>query len=83
MEPTAETVAEAYSHKPLVGYKLSRPDCPGWMFCGVTPEEVAACLKNEIDSHEGLGPDEIGQMILEPYMTSQAEIDAMPEFQGW
>lgn len=69
--------------KKIIAYKMSRPDCPGFMHAGVTPEDVAWCLKNEIESQEGLTPDECGQIIIEAYETTQEEIDALPEFGGW
>ncbi len=67
----------------MVAYKLSRPDCGGWMFAGTTPEEVAECVKNELDMHEGLPADECGEIAIEAYETTQEEIDALPEFEGW
>jgi len=66
-----------------VGYKLTRDSCPGWMFLGTTPEEVARTIKNEFEMHEGLDPDEIESMTIEPFWIMQEEIDNMPEFQGW
>ena len=67
----------------LVGYKVKRTGCPGWIFAGTTPKEVADTIKNEIDSHEGLAADECGLLAIEAYETTQAEIDALPDFEGW
>ena len=67
----------------VTGYKLTRDDCSGWCFAGVTPSEVADTLKNELDSHEGLPADECGSISIVAYETTQAEIDALPEFGGW
>ena len=67
----------------IIGYKLSLADCAGWCFVGTTPEEVALAVKNEIDANEGLCADDISCMSIEAYETTQEEIDALPEFQGW
>ena len=67
----------------LVGYKLCREGCYGWCFAGVTPSEVAETLKNELDNHDGLAADECGEIGIVAYETTQAEIDALPEFEGW
>ena len=67
----------------MVAYKLTRPDCGGWMHAGVTPAEVACCIENELKAHEGMTADECGTIVIEPYETIQDEIDALPEFQGW
>ena len=71
------------STEPVVGYWLSRSDCGGLLFAGVTPEDVATVVKNEIDANGGLLPDECGEIILTAVMTTQAEIDSLPEFSGW
>lgn len=67
----------------IIAYKISRPDCPGFMHAGVTPVEVAECLKNEVESQDGLSPEECGQIVLEAYETTQDEIDALEDFGGW
>lgn len=66
-----------------IGYKLSRHDCNGWLFGGTTPKEVAECLQNELDSHEGLSVEECDVITIEAFEITQKEIDDMPEFQGW
>jgi hypothetical protein len=53
------------------------------MFLGVTPEEVAACIKDEMDTHEGLDVDEVGSMTIEPFIITKAEIANMGDFEGW
>lgn len=65
----------------LIGYKLSRPNCPGWMFIGTTPQEVGEAIKNEL-LDTGF-PDNEGSIVIEPFEITQKEIDEMPEFQGW
>ena len=69
----------------LTGYWLEREDCPGRMFAGTTPAEVAATLAVELqdDFDSKLPSDEVSIIRLVPYETSQNEIDALPEFQGW
>lgn len=67
----------------MVGYKLSLASCPGWMYLGTEPQEVADALRNELESNEGLSVDEIEEMTIEAFEITQEEIDKMPEFQGW
>jgi len=67
----------------LVGYKLTRDGSNAWCFLGTTPHEVSAAMKNEIESDEGLSPDEIGDMTVKPFAITHYEIETMPEFPGW
>ena len=67
----------------MVGYKLTITEGIGWMFCGTTPKEVSECLRNELDTHEGLSVEEIDEITIEAFEITQEEIDNMPEFQGW
>jgi len=67
----------------VVGYKITRPDCGGWMFAGTTAAEVAETLKNELDMNEGLSADECGQIVVEAYETTLEDIESLPEFEGW
>ena len=67
----------------LVGYKITRPDCGGWMFAGTTAAEVAKTLKNETEMSDDLPADEFGGIHIEAFETTQEEIDNMPEFPGW
>lgn len=74
---------EEYSTEPVVGYKLTRSECPGYMFLGITPTEVADALQDELDSHEGLSAEECGEMTVVAYQTTRAQIQKLPEFGGW
>ena len=67
----------------LIGYKLTRPDCPGWMFLGVKPKDVGEALGRELEGNEGLSAEECGEVVIEAFEITQDEIDNMPEFQGW
>ena len=67
----------------IVGYKLTRGTCPKWCFAGTSPHDVAAVLKDELDSHEGLSAEECDQIVIEAYETTQDEIDALCDFEGW
>ncbi|NIL95828.1 MAG: hypothetical protein GTO62_01465 [Planctomycetales bacterium] len=67
----------------MIGYRMTRGCCRGWLFCGTTPADVASAIQNEIESCEGLSADEIDAMRIEAIEITQQEIDAMPEFQGW
>ena len=67
----------------LVGYKLTRDGSNGWCFLGTTPREVSEAMCNEIESDEGLTPDEIGDMTVTPFTITKYEIETMPEFPGW
>ncbi len=71
--------------RPIIAYWLEREDCPGRMLAGTTPHEVAEALKQELvdDRDSTLPADELSTIRLVPYETTQAEIDALPEFQGW
>jgi hypothetical protein len=69
--------------EPVVGYKLTRADCAGWLFAGITPEEVAKTVAYELDADQSLPPSFRGAIILTPLVTTQAEIDSLPEFEGW
>ena len=67
----------------LIGYKMTRPSCPGWMFLGVSPDEVANAIRYELERQEGMSAEECGDLEIRPFETTQSEIDSMPEFQGW
>jgi len=67
----------------MIGYKLTRPGCQNWLFCGTTTEEIVATIKNEIESEEGLSLDERDAFSIAPFEINQEEIDTMPEFPGW
>ncbi len=67
----------------MIAYKITRSECSGWCHAGSTIEEVINTLKNELDMNEGLSVDELDQITLVPYETTQEEIDSLPEFQGW
>lgn len=67
----------------VIGYKLKREGCPGWMFMGVEPHEVAATLACELENHKGLSVDECDTLHVEAFETTTEEIDALPEFEGW
>ena len=67
----------------LVGYKLTRPDCGGWMFAGVTAAEVAETLRLEMEQSDDLSADEFCGIHIEAYETTQDEIDSLPDFGGW
>lgn len=67
----------------MIGYKMTRPDCGGWMFLGTTPEEVGKSIQSEIESNEGLDIEECGLLEIEAFEISQDAIDAMPDFPGW
>jgi len=67
----------------IVAYKLTRPECSGWLFAGVTPSEVVETLMNELEMHDGLSSEECGQIVIEAYETTRQEIDNLPEHEGW
>lgn len=67
----------------LIGYKLTRPDCGGWMFLGTDPAEVGKAVRDELEMNEGLPADECGQVVIEAFEITQEEIDNMPDFPGW
>ena len=70
--------------KTTVAYRLKRSDCGGrWLFAGTTPEQVAEVVKAEIDGNEGLPVDECSQFVIEAYETTESEIEALSEFDGW
>jgi len=67
----------------MIAYKLKRGMCDGWIGGLVTPKEAGEAVASEISGEEGLGHDERDTFTIEPYETTQAEIDALPEFSGW
>lgn len=71
----------------IVGYWLERPDVGRSvrLFAGSTADEVAATVHSELDDdyYEGLPAAERGPITLVPFETTQEEIDALPEFEGW
>ena len=77
-----KTVPATYKTEKLVGYKLRREDCGGWMFMGTTPQEVANTLRSEIEADGGI-MIACSVMRIEPCEVTQEEIDNMPEFEGW
>lgn len=80
---TPITIAHSDRTSPIVAYKLSRPSCGGWMYAGITPEEVAKCVQHEIEMSDGVEPEAEGDLLISPYMTTLEEIDALPDFGGW
>ena len=75
-EPYQVSIPDSWK---IVAYKLHRSAGIGWMFAGTTPEQVAMCLKHELENH-GLVDESI---TIECYETTPAEIEDLPEFQGW
>jgi hypothetical protein len=67
----------------LVGYILRRSDCPGGLFLGVTPNEVADAFKTELENQDNLPASEMSVFTIEPIETTLTEILSMPEFEGW
>lgn len=67
----------------MIAYKLKRKNVGGWIGGLVTPKQVSECIANEICSDEGLTIEELDTFIIEPYETTQEEIDSLPEFAGW
>lgn len=57
-------------------YKLSLPDFAGAKWCLIEPTE--ANLASEM---EGLSPGE--RLVITCAEMTQAEIDELPEFEGW
>lgn len=67
----------------MIGYWLQRSGCPGKMFVGVTPKEIANCIECELGGEEEQIADARDAITLTPFEVTQEEIDAMPEFGGW
>ena len=67
----------------ITAYKLRRGDSGSWIFAGVTAEELVNTLKAEMEGELELPFVERTTYIIEPYETTQLEIDYMPEFEGW
>ena len=67
----------------MIGYKINREGFDEWYFAGVTPEEVAEAIKNEMDTNKGMSVEEIGFLLITPFEVTQKEIENMPEFGGW
>lgn len=67
----------------MIGYKLKRTDCDGWLFLGTKPREVGIVFAEELQSNDGLSPEEIGGYLIEPFVITPEEIENMPEFDGW
>ena len=53
------------------------------MHAGVTAIEVCRTLQCELEAQDGLSVDECGVIHVVAYETTQEEIDALPEFEGW
>lgn len=69
--------------EPVVGYVLTRSGCSGWMFAGVSYQDVIDTIACELADDMDMPADERDTITLTPYATTQAEIDSMPEFPGW
>lgn len=68
----------------ILAYKLSRPDISNdWMFAGTTPQEAANVLRCELESCDGGDVDDVGEIVIEAFWITQAEIENMGEFEGW
>lgn len=69
----------------IVAYKLTRSDCPGSICCGPKASDIVQAIQYEIetDCADDYPADERSIITLEPYETTQEEIDALPEFGGW
>ena len=71
------------SEQKIVAYRLTRSGCSGGAILGPHPQDVGKEIANEIDANSGLPADECDTFTLTPFETMQAEIDALPEFEGW
>ena len=70
--------------KPLTAYKLRLPDVSdAWIYAGKTPAEVAHTVLRELQEQDFGGARDRDKIALEPYNTTQAAIDSLPEFGGW
>jgi len=81
-----EEISSAVNTTPeekLVGFKLKTGYGSGWMFMGVTPDQVAETLKNELEGLTEYELEESGDFTIESFHITQKEIDEMPEFPGW
>ena len=68
----------------MIAYKMSYTDNgKRWMFAGTTIDDVANCLKSELEMNGDGDALELGPIQIESYETTQAEIDELPEFEGW
>ena len=67
----------------IVAYKLGRSDCRNWVVLRANPAEIGQAIANEIDANSGLSAEELGDIVLTPYETTQEELDALPEWDGW
>ena len=67
----------------MIAFKISRPGLNGWLFAGVTPREIADTIANLIDAEDIKSIDDFEPLVIEAYVTTQAAIDSLPEFDGW
>lgn len=67
----------------VTAYRLKRPDGSGWMHAGVEIDEVLNTIRCELESQHELRAEERGEIQIVAYETTQEEIDALPEFEGW
>ena len=75
---------ELKPEKTVTAYRITIPEAGGgWCYAGITPSEVAEAIKNEVEMNESLSAEECGTLVISAYETTQTEIDALPEFQGW
>lgn len=68
----------------IIAYRVTRSGGSGWMFAGVTIQEVLDTLKTELEVDFGEGHiNDRDCLTIVPYLTTQERIDALPEFEGW
>lgn len=67
----------------LIGYKLTRPNCGGWLFLGTDPAQIGDAIRYELESERDFPIEDREQFTIHPMEITQEEIDTMPEFEGW
>ena len=67
----------------IAAYKLTRANCPGFVGGLVTVDDVLSAIRNELRGDDCTPVDCRDAITIEAYVTTQEEIDALPEFAGW
>lgn len=73
-------------YKPKLAYVITRELGAGWMYAGRTLAEMFRTLKGDIQTEVDQSADDVESIdhwVIECRMMSDADVAALPEFEGW
>jgi len=73
-------------YKPKLAYVITRELGAGWMYAGRTMDQLLRTLKGEIQGELDESANDVESIdpwVVECRMMSDADVAALPEFEGW